>query len=131
MNLSQPISVYQLLTIQHDSDRKLYAYNWLGIAVTTAGLACVGIASVIGNAGGAYYISLEQQQIDNNNNNNLFVLLFTGKSIKEVIIGDVLIILGQLSNAIQMIIEEIFLKRRNVCTLFNLIYSLAHIHWTV
>jgi len=37
-----------------------------------------------------------------------------GRDIKEVILGDVLIILGQLSNAIQMIIEEIFLKRRNV-----------------
>ncbi|ELR16647.1 uncharacterized protein ACA1_088940 [Acanthamoeba castellanii str. Neff] len=67
--------------------RKLYFYNWLGITITTVGLACVGIASVISDSG--------------------------GRDIKEVILGDVLIILGQLSNAIQMIIEEIFLKRQN------------------
>jgi len=37
-----------------------------------------------------------------------------GRSLPDVILGDLLIILGQLSNAIQMIIEEVFLKRRKV-----------------
>jgi hypothetical protein len=66
--------------------RKLYLYNWVGILVTTIGLVCVGLASVISES---------------------------GRDIKQVLLGDGLIILGQLSNAIQMIIEEIFLKRRN------------------
>jgi hypothetical protein len=34
-----------------NTTRKLYVYNWLGITITTVGLACVGIASVISDSG--------------------------------------------------------------------------------
>jgi len=65
--------------------RKFYAYNWLGIGITTTGLLIVGVSSVIGESG--------------------------GNSTRQLLIGTLLIVAGQLANAVQMVVEEVYLKK--------------------
>ncbi|XP_013775752.2 solute carrier family 35 member F6-like [Limulus polyphemus] len=65
--------------------RKLHGLQWTGIIVTTVGLVLVGLSDV-----------LEEHH----------------SSDSRVVLGIILILAGQLANAIQMIIEEVFLKGR-------------------
>jgi len=68
--------------------RKLHAFHWLGMLVVLAGLACVGLASV----------------------------LFADKSDapRNAILGDVLVIVAQLVAATQMVVEEKLLDKYHV-----------------
>lgn len=68
--------------------KKLEKHNWAGMGVVVLGLLVVGISGFLA----------EKSDGTSNNNNSLLV------------IGIVLILFGQLMNAIQMIMEESFLK---------------------
>lgn len=72
--------------------RKMYPTNWIGMGVVMAGLAMVGLSSVLGE--------------DNNRS--------AGVSHGQMTLGIVLILLAQLVSASQMIIEELFIKKHNV-----------------
>lgn len=67
--------------------RKLRWYHWTGMIVTVMGLLLVGSASIF-----------EDQ---------------TSNGVKETILGFVFILAGQASNALQMVVEETFLKNKN------------------
>ncbi|KAL5265614.1 hypothetical protein ACHWQZ_G006361 [Mnemiopsis leidyi] len=74
--------------------RKMYATNWIGMGVVMAGLATVGLSSVLSDKNGSTSDD--------------------GVSHGEMILGIVLILLAQLVSASQMIVEEIFIKKHNV-----------------
>jgi drug/metabolite transporter (DMT)-like permease len=64
--------------------RKMYFHNWLGMGIVTAGLAVVGTSSILQNQ---------------------------ASSDPKIGFGILLILAGQLANAIQMVVEETFLKK--------------------
>lgn len=68
--------------------RKLWPIHWIGMMVTMFGLVLVGLSSVLR---------------DNHQ----------GSSQGQVVLGIVLILAGQSVSATQMIVEELFLKKRN------------------
>lgn len=68
--------------------RKLWPIHWLGMVVTMLGLVLVGLSSVLR---------------DNHH----------GATKGQVVLGIVLILGGQCVSAIQMIVEELFLKKKN------------------
>lgn len=70
--------------------RKLMAFHWLGIGITTAGVALVGVSSLLGDQ--------SSSTTDNS----------------QQMIGNVLVIASQLLSATQMVVEEKFLKSRNL-----------------
>eukprot|EP00026_Physarum_polycephalum_P009519 Phypoly_transcript_09645.p1 GENE.Phypoly_transcript_09645~~Phypoly_transcript_09645.p1 ORF type:complete len:343 (+),score=25.92 Phypoly_transcript_09645:72-1100(+) len=78
--------------------RKLFTYNWLGICITTLGLVVVGLAS--------YFIDL----YDPTGNKPI--------KIGEMLYGNCLIVAGQFANAVQFIVEEIYLKKKKFTPLF-------------
>jgi len=68
--------------------RKLLPYRWLGMFIVAAGLCVVGVSSFLessSNSGGNHYL----------------------------VLGICLIVTGQFFNAVQMVLEEAFLKKRN------------------
>jgi len=65
--------------------KRLTAMNWVGMAVVFAGLAAVGTSSLIGGG---------------------------DSTDGKLVIGIVFILAGQLASAVQMVIEETFLKKR-------------------
>jgi len=67
--------------------RKMLPYRWLGICITASGLGVVGFSSFLGDS--------------------------SGSDDHLLIIGLIFIIAGQFCNAVQMIIEEKFLKDKN------------------
>ncbi|PIK39601.1 putative solute carrier family 35 member F6, partial [Apostichopus japonicus] len=67
--------------------RELKWYHWTGISVTVMGLVLVGSVSIF-----------EEE---------------SASGVKETILGLILILAGQASNALQMVVEETFLKKRN------------------
>lgn len=69
--------------------RKLDCSQWIGICVTIAGLIVVGLADLLSGPG-------------------------SGKSLSDVITGDLLIIMAQIIVAIQMVLEEKFVYKHNV-----------------
>ncbi|XP_063675562.1 solute carrier family 35 member F6-like [Bolinopsis microptera] len=71
--------------------RKMYATNWIGMGVVMAGLATVGLSSVLSQGSST-----------------------DGVSHGEMLLGIVLILSAQLVSASQMIVEEIFIKKHNV-----------------
>eukprot|EP01095_Lingulamoeba_sp_RSL-Kostka_P017574 TRINITY_DN9236_c0_g1_i1.p1 TRINITY_DN9236_c0_g1~~TRINITY_DN9236_c0_g1_i1.p1 ORF type:complete len:436 (+),score=93.05 TRINITY_DN9236_c0_g1_i1:37-1308(+) len=68
--------------------RKLFAFNWLGMAVTIFGLVLVGLSSFF----------------DPNQSG-------TGATSTQVLVGNILVIVAQLFSACQFIIEEVFIKK--------------------
>ncbi|KAM4603249.1 solute carrier family 35 member F6 isoform 2-T2 [Discoglossus pictus] len=69
--------------------RKLEWSQWLGIFITIAGLVVVGLADLLSGPG-------------------------SGKSLSNVITGDLLIIMAQIIVAVQMVLEEKFVYKHNV-----------------
>ncbi|MEE6477229.1 hypothetical protein FKM82_011422 [Ascaphus truei] len=69
--------------------RKLEWSQWLGIFITICGLVVVGLADLLSGASG-------------------------GKSLNNVITGDLLIIMAQVIVAIQMVLEEKFVYKHDV-----------------
>jgi len=67
--------------------RKLYAYNWIGMAIVVIGLILVGVSSVLNE---------------------------TGNGDIKMILGIVLILVSQLCNAAQVVVEETFVKGRGL-----------------
>lgn len=65
--------------------RKLQLHNWVGMLILVGGLIMVGLSSLSTN----------------------------GDNSKSLVLGIVFILLGQLTNAIQMVVEESFIKSRN------------------
>lgn len=63
--------------------RKLYCYNWLAVAVSVCGLTLVGFSAVLDGGGGS----------------------------SDVVLGISFTVLSQLFCAIQMVIEEMFVKK--------------------
>jgi len=74
--------------------KRLQVHNWLGISLVVVGLFFVGFAGFLKNADG-----------NNNNTNKVDTSLF--------FFGIVLVLIAQVIQALQMIIEEILLKKRN------------------
>jgi len=75
--------------------RKLYLFHWIGILTTTFGLAAVGVSSIFSSGG-------ESGSSAASNNG-------AGKAT----LGVVLVIVAQFFSAVQMIVQEIFLKKRS------------------
>jgi len=69
--------------------RSLEIYQYVGLTFTVCGLALVGLAATLGAKDDS-----------------------SSKSSKDMIFGIILIVLGQFCSAIQMVIEEKFLKKR-------------------
>ncbi|XP_053314437.1 solute carrier family 35 member F6 [Spea bombifrons] len=69
--------------------RKLECSQWVGILVTIAGLVVVGLADLLSGP-------------------------TSGKSLSDVITGDLLIIMAQVIVSIQMVLEEKFVYKHNV-----------------
>ena len=73
--------------------RKLFGFHALGLAVVFAGLGVVGASSLLNNSSGSSG--------------------FDGKAV----LGLALVVAGQLCNAVQMVVEEMYLKNRNIAPL--------------
>lgn len=73
--------------------RKLKLYEWLGIVIVMGGLAIVGTSDIVFS--------------DSNGEH----------STRDIIIGDVLIVGGQIIAATQMVVEEKFVSKANVSPL--------------
>ncbi|KAM9315725.1 solute carrier family 35 member F6 [Gastrophryne carolinensis] len=69
--------------------RKLQCSQWIGILVIIVGLVIVGLADLLSGHG-------------------------SGKSLNDVITGDLLIIMAQIIASIQMVLEEKFVYKHNV-----------------
>ncbi|XP_063771087.1 solute carrier family 35 member F6 isoform X2 [Pseudophryne corroboree] len=69
--------------------RKLECSQWIGILVTIIGLVIVGLADLLSGSG-------------------------SGRSLSDVITGDLLIIMAQIIVSIQMVLEEKFVYKHNV-----------------
>ncbi len=81
--------------------RKLHLFHLIGLALTITGVTVVGLASILSTETPAPKLST----------------LFAGDDPDEtrrVILGDVLVVLSQLMSAVQMVVEEKFLKGRNL-----------------
>jgi drug/metabolite transporter (DMT)-like permease len=72
--------------------RKFFAYHWLSIGVVTLGLAIIGVASWLGQ---------QHKKVSDED---------SGK----VLLGFIFIVAGQLCSAGQMVVEETFVKNRDL-----------------
>jgi drug/metabolite transporter (DMT)-like permease len=70
--------------------RKVFAYQWLGIAVTVVGITLVGLSSMINAKKDSEH------------------------STGEVLLGNAMIVFSQILSATQMVVEEKFLKARKL-----------------
>lgn len=67
--------------------RKLLPYHWFGMSVTAVGLALVGVASILSK--------------------------HEGETEYKLFLGIGLVLLGQLCSAVQMVVEETYVKKRS------------------
>eukprot|EP00727_Mastigamoeba_balamuthi_P004658 m51a1_g14190 hypothetical protein (397) ;mRNA; f:85692-87139 len=79
--------------------RKSYAYRWVAVGITVCGLILVGLSSVLHTSKVAAESGSSEQE--------------TAQAVWKTIMGCSLVVVAMFITATQMVVEEIFLKKRS------------------
>eukprot|EP00727_Mastigamoeba_balamuthi_P006181 m51a1_g2182 putative solute carrier family 35 member f6-like (427) ;mRNA; f:103548-105167 len=83
--------------------RKTPAYRWVAIVITICGLVLVGLSSVFSTQSGSDKSGSSEEE--------------TGVSAGKTVLGIVLVLVSQLISGLQMVVEEILLKKKDYAPL--------------